>query len=135
MAEQQAKKQQTVYEGRRVRQDSVITALNDLNEKDTEWHYAVAESMTNADVEDSVAMLERDRFEVVPEEEAAKLGISFGASSRRKLMRVAKGQSDAYRKEALEMARVNSQVVHQTAETVLFRAPDERTGIVTIGDK
>jgi len=129
-------KQQTVFEGRRARQDATITGLNELNESQKEWHYAIAETHPAA-LQDSVSMLERDGFEVVPEEDAAKLGLVFGASSRRVLMRVDKRQSDAYRKEALEMAAVSSKVAPQHSEAggVTFRAPDEREGIVQLNKK
>lgn len=130
-----ATKQQTVYEGRRTRQNRTTSAVNDLNANDPKWHYAIAEITPNA-LEDSVSMLERDGYETVPTEDAEKLGFRQSPSSKLRLMRIDKGQWQAYQDESVELAKVNSRVRSEETEAhgVNFASPTDENRVVTISD-
>lgn len=130
-----ATKQQTVYEGRRTRQNRSTAAVNELNASDSQWHYAIAELTPNA-LEDSVAMLERDGYETISSDDAAKLGFNQSPSSKLRLMRIAKGQWEAYQAESVALAQVNSKLRSEDTEAhgVNFAAPTDEQRKVTITD-
>lgn len=92
------------YEGRDQRRNSLNDRVNHLNATQSVWKYAIAETFIDPMVpQDSVAMLIQDRFELVEAKEATRI-LEQELRGNLKLMRVAKGQSDAYQLEAFKKA-------------------------------
>jgi hypothetical protein len=102
---EEIKTQEVKYEGRRQRTNTLEDRMRQLNEKQDEWKYSLAETFNDPLVpSDSVDMLMNDGFTVVDSASAEKLLGGFKLRGQVKLMRIEKGQSEAYRKEAIELA-------------------------------